>query len=299
MSETFIGRKRVRKSFGKIREVAEMPNLIEVQKSSYDYFLQATEPDGGRDNTGLQSVFTSVFPIADFNESSRLEFVKYDFDAPKYDVDECQQRGLTYAAPLRATLRLIVFDIDEDTQTPSIKDIKEQEVYMGDIPLMTNNGTFIFNGTERVVVSQMHRSPGVFFDHDKGKSHSSGKILYAARIIPYRGSWLDFEFDAKDLVYARIDRKRKIPVSTILFALGYDSEEILNNFYQKYVVEMNKKGWISDFKGSQYKGIKISADLINADTGEVAAEAGTKMTPRYINKLMESGLKKFYMQKKL
>ena len=292
MSETFIGRKRVRKSFGKIREVAEMPNLIEVQKSSYDYFLQATEPQGGRDNTGLQSVFTSVFPITDFNESSRLEFVKYDFDAPKYDVEECQQRGLTYAAPLRATLRLIVFDIDEDTQTPSIKDIKEQEVYMGDIPLMTNNGTFIFNGTERVVVSQMHRSPGVFFDHDKGKSHSSGKILYAARIIPYRGSWLDFEFDAKDLVYARIDRKRKIPVSTILFALGYDSEEILNNFYQKYTVEMNKKGWVSDFKEGQYKGIKIPADLINADTGEVAAEAGTKMTPRYINKLKESGLKK-------
>ena len=297
MSETFIGRKRVRKSFGKIREVAEMPNLIEVQKSSYDYFLQATEPDGGRDNTGLQSVFTSVFPITDFNESSRLEFVKYDFDAPKYDVEECQQRGLTYAAPLRATLRLIVFDIDEDTQTPSVKDIKEQEVYMGDIPLMTNNGTFIFNGTERVVVSQMHRSPGVFFDHDKGKSHSSGKILYAARIIPYRGSWLDFEFDAKDLVYARIDRKRKIPVSTILFALGYDSEEILNNFYHKYVVEMNKKGWVSDFKGGQYKGIKIASDLINADTGEVAAEAGTKMTPRYINKLVESGLKKILYAK--
>ncbi len=292
MSETFIGRKRVRKSFGKIREVAEMPNLIEVQKSSYDYFLQSKEPTGGRDNTGLQSVFTSIFPITDFNESSRLEFVKYDFDSPKYDVDECQQRGMTYAAPLRATLRLIVFDIDEDSQTPSIKDIKEQEVYMGDIPLMTNNGTFIFNGTERVVVSQMHRSPGVFFDHDKGKSHSSGKILYAARIIPYRGSWLDFEFDAKDLVYARIDRKRKIPVSTILFALGYDSEEILSNFYDKYNVEKNKKGWVSEFKDAQFKGVKITSDLINADTGEVAAEAGTKMTPRYINKLRESGLKK-------
>ena len=162
---------------------------------------------------------------------------------------------MTYAAPLRATLRLIVFDNDEDSQTPSIKDIKEQEVYVGDIPLMTNNGTFIFNGTERVVVSQMHRSPGVFFDHDKGKSHSSGKILYAARIIPYRGSWLDFEFDAKDLVYARIDRKRKIPVSTILFALGYDAEEILGYFYKKYTVEMNKKGWVSDFKDAQYKGI--------------------------------------------
>ena len=189
---------------------------------------------GGREPSGLQAVFTSVFPITDFNETSRLEFVRYDFDLPKYDVEECVQRGLTYAAPLRATLRLIVFDVDENTDSKSIKDIKEQEVYMGDIPLMTNNGTFIFNGTERVVVSQMHRSPGVFFDHDKGKSHSSGKILYAARIIPYRGSWLDFEFDAKDLVYARIDRKRKIPVSTILFALGYDAEEILSHFYNVY-----------------------------------------------------------------
>ena len=292
MSETFIGRKRIRKSFGKIREVAEMPNLIEVQKSSYDYFLQNQEPEGGREPSGLQAVFTSVFPITDFNETSRLEFVRYDFDLPKYDVEECVQRGLTYAAPLRATLRLIVFDVDENTDSKSIKDIKEQEVYMGDIPLMTNNGTFIFNGTERVVVSQMHRSPGVFFDHDKGKSHSSGKILYAARIIPYRGSWLDFEFDAKDLVYARIDRKRKIPVSTILYALGYDAEEILSHFYNIHTIEKNKSGWVSEFKEAQYKGVKISSDLINADTGEVAVESGTKITPRLINKLLDGGLKK-------
>ena len=292
MSQTLIGRKRIRKSFGKIREVAEMPNLIEVQKSSYDYFLQAHEPNAGRDNTGLQSVFSSVFPIKDFNETSILEFVKYDFDPPKYDVDECQQRGLTYAAPLRGTLRLIVFDVDEETEAKSIKDIKEQEVYMGDIPLMTDNGTFIFNGTERVVVSQMHRSPGVFFDHDKGKSHSSGKILYAARIIPYRGSWLDFEFDAKDLVYARIDRKRKIPVSTILYALGYDAEEILAHFYDSYLIEKNKSGWVCEFKEEQFKGIKLNADLINAETGEVAIDSGTKVTPRLIKKVKEAGLKK-------
>ena len=191
-TSTLLNRRRIRRSFGKISEVVKMPNLIEVQRHSYDQYLQMYIKPEERSKEGLQEVFLSIFPIKDFSGKSMLEFVSYSLEEPKYDVEECQQRGLTYAAPLRATLRLIVFDIDEDTQTPSIKDIKEQEVYMGDIPLMTNNGTFIFNGTERVVVSQMHRSPGVFFDHDKGKSHSSGKILYAARIIPYRGSWLDF-----------------------------------------------------------------------------------------------------------
>ncbi|MDR1827497.1 MAG: DNA-directed RNA polymerase subunit beta, partial [Methylobacteriaceae bacterium] len=198
MDNTLIGRKRVRKYFGKIKEVTEMPNLIEVQKASYDQFLMIDEPDpekedGGRPDEGLHAVFKSVFPITDFAETAQLEFVKYTFEAPKYDVDECRQRGMTYAAPLKVTLRLIVFDVDPDTQAKSVKDIKEQEVYMGDIPLMTNNGTFVVNGTERVIVSQMHRSPGVFFDHDKGKTHSSGKLLFAARIIPYRGSWLDIE----------------------------------------------------------------------------------------------------------
>ena len=197
-----------------------MPNLIEVQKASYDQFLQIAEPQGGRRDDGLQTVFKSVFPISDFSGASMLEFVKYEFEAPKYDVDECRQRGMTFAAPLKVTLRLIVFDIDPETQAKSVKDIKEQDVYMGDIPLMTSNGTFIVNGTERVIVSQMHRSPGVFFDHDKGKTHSSGKLLFAARIIPYRGSWLDIEFDAKDIVHARIDRRRKIPVTSLLYALG-------------------------------------------------------------------------------
>src|SRR5437660_1543892 len=219
MAQTFTGRKRVRKFFGKIAEVAEMPNLIEVQKASYDQFLQIHEPSGGRPDEGLQTVFKSVFPISDFAGNSMLEFVKYEFELPKYDVDECRQRGMTFAAPLKVTLRLIVFDVDPETQAKSVKDIKEQDVYMGDIPLMTMNGTFIVNGTERVIVSQMHRSPGVFFDHDKGKSHSSGKLLFAARVIPYRGSWLDFEFDAKDIVYVRIDRRRKLPATTLLLAL--------------------------------------------------------------------------------
>ena len=195
MAQTFTGRKRVRKFFGKIQEVAEMPNLIEVQKASYDQFLMVDEPEGGRLDEGLQAVFRSVFPISDFSGTSMLEFVRYEFEPPKYDVDECRQRGMTFAAPLKVTLRLIVFDIDEETGARSVKDIKEQDVYMGDIPLMTMNGTFVVNGTERVIVSQMHRSPGVFFDHDKGKTHSSGKLLFAGRIIPYRGSWLDIEFD--------------------------------------------------------------------------------------------------------
>ena len=177
MAQTFTGRKRVRKFFGKIEEVAEMPNLIEVQKASYDQFLLVKEPHGGRPDEGLQAVFKSVFPIKDFSNTSQLDFVGYEFDPPKYDVDECRQRGMTYAAPLKVKLRLIVFDVDEETGARSVKDIKEQDVYMGDIPLMTNNGTFVVNGTERVIVSQMHRSPGVFFDHDKGKTHSSGNCF--------------------------------------------------------------------------------------------------------------------------
>ena len=231
--QTFTGRKRVRKFFGHIKEVAEMPNLIEVQKASYDQFLMVEEPQGGRLDEGLQAVFRSVFPISDFSGTSMLEFVRYEFEPPKYDVDECRQRGMTYAAPLKVTLRLIVFDIDEETGAKSVKDIKEQDVYMGDIPLMTMNGTFVVNGTERVIVSQMHRSPGVFFDHDKGKTHSSGKLLFAARVIPYRGSWLDIEFDAKDIVFARIDRRRKIPVTSLMYALGLDGETILSTFYKK------------------------------------------------------------------
>jgi DNA-directed RNA polymerase subunit beta len=292
MAQTFTGRKRVRKFFGKIAEVAEMPNLIEVQKASYDQFLQIAEPAGGRRDDGLQAVFKSVFPISDFAGNSMLEFVRYEFEAPKYDVDECRQRGMTYAAPLKVTLRLIVFDVDPETQAKSVKDIKEQDVYMGDIPLMTMNGTFIVNGTERVIVSQMHRSPGVFFDHDKGKTHSSGKLLFAARIIPYRGSWLDIEFDAKDIVHARIDRRRKIPVTSLLQALGMGGEEILNTFYHRIIYKRIKAGgWRLPFDAKRIRGFTAKTNLLNADTGEVVIEAGKKLTVRQARMLAEKGLK--------
>src|SRR5450432_3744172 len=291
MTLSFTGRKKLRKYYGKIVEVAEMPNLIEVQKTSYDQFLQVDKPEGGRKDEGLETVFKSVFPISDFSESSLLEYVDYHFEEPKYDVEECQQRSMTYAAPLKVTLRLIVFDVDPETGAKSVKDIKEQDVYMGDMPFMTSNGTFVVNGTERVIVSQMHRSPGVFFDHDKGKSHSSGKLLFAARIIPYRGSWLDIEFDAKDIVHARIDRRRKIPVTSLLFALGLDGEEILSTFYKKAVYTRVKDGWRVPYDPERMKGIKVVTDLIDADTGEVAIEAGRKLTIRSARQLADKGLK--------
>ncbi len=290
-NHVFNGRKRVRKYFGNITEVAEMPNLIEVQKHSYDQFLMVAEPEGGRGDEGLQAVFKSVFPITDFTGASMLEFVRYDFDLPKYDVEECRQRDMTYAAPLKVTLRLIVFDIDEETGAKSIKDIKEQEVYMGDMPLMTGNGTFIINGTERVIVSQMHRSPGVFFDHDKGKSHSSGKLLFAARVIPYRGSWLDIEFDAKDIVHARIDRRRKIPATSLLLALGLEPQEILSTFYTSTKITRDGDGWKMPFNGESLKGKKAETNLIDADTGKVVLEFGKKLTARTILQLEEKGLK--------
>lgn len=268
-----------------------MPNLIEVQKASYDQFLMVDEPTGGRLDEGLQAVFRSVFPISDFSGTSMLEFVRYEFEQPKYDVDECRQRGMTFAAPLKVTLRLIVFDIDEETGAKSVKDIKEQDVYMGDIPLMTMNGTFIVNGTERVIVSQMHRSPGVFFDHDKGKTHSSGKLLFAARVIPYRGSWLDIEFDAKDIVYARIDRRRKIPVTSLMFALGLDGEAILSTFYKKILYKRTKEGWRVPFDANRFRGYSTINDLIDADTGKVVLEAGKKLTVRGARQMQEKGLK--------
>jgi DNA-directed RNA polymerase subunit beta len=292
MALTFTGRKRVRKDFGRIPSVAAMPNLIEVQRNSYDLFLQTDVAPDDRTDTGLQSVFKSVFPISDFSETATLEFIKYELEAPKYDVEECQQRGMTYAAPLKVTLRLIVFEVDPDTGAKSVLDIKEQDVYMGDMPLMTDHGTFVVNGTERVIVSQMHRSPGVFFDHDKGKTHSSGKYLFAARIIPYRGSWLDFEFDAKDLVHVRIDRRRKLPVTTLLFALGMSADDILAYFYSSISFHWDKKreGWRMPFRPERMRGLKIANDLINAADGKVVAEAGSKMTPRVGRQLQEKGV---------
>ncbi|KPQ13270.1 MAG: DNA-directed RNA polymerase beta subunit RpoB, partial [Rhodobacteraceae bacterium HLUCCO18] len=291
MAQTYAGQKRIRKFYGKIREVLEMPNLIEVQKSSYDLFLNSGDADAPTEGEGIMGVFQSVFPIKDFNETAVLEFVKYELEAPKFDVEECQQRDLTYSAPLKVTLRLIVFDVDEDTGAKSVKDIKEQDVFMGDMPLMTPNGTFIVNGTERVIVSQMHRSPGVFFDHDKGKTHSSGKLLFACRIIPYRGSWLDFEFDAKDLVFARIDRRRKLPVTTLLYALGLDQEGIMDAYYETVGFKLAKKnqGWVTRFFPERMRGTRPAFDLVDAKTGEVIAEAGKKVTPRAVKQLIDEG----------
>ena len=317
---SLTSRKRVRKSFGRISEVAPMPNLIEIQKSSYDHFLQVNVKVEDRDSVGLQEVFKTVFPIKDFAENSMLEFVKYELEEPKFDVEECQQRGLTFAAPLKVTLRLVVWDVDEDTGARSIRDIKEQEVYMGDMPLMTQNGTFVINGTERVIVSQMHRSPGVFFDHDKGKTHSSGKYLFAARVIPYRGSWLDFEFDAKDILYVRIDRRRKLPASTLLMALlgaesedyiekchasgedlertkvnGMSADEILGFFYGTVDYSRDGEGWSTPFVSDGHQGQKLTRDLVDSKTRKVVANTGEKMTKRAARKLVDGGLKDVYL----
>ncbi len=291
MGLSFTGKKRIRKSFGRISEAVEMPNLIEVQKHSYEQFLMKDTAIADRPDEGLQAVFKSVFPIKDFSERSVLEFVSYEFEPPKFDVEECVQRDMTYAAPLKVKMRLIVFDVDEETGARSVKDIKEQDVYMGDIPLMTHKGTFIVNGTERVIVSQMHRSPGVFFDHDRGKTHASGKFLFAARIIPYRGSWLDLEFDAKDILHVRIDRRRKLPATTLLYALGLDKEEILSTFYDSVAYTKTKKGWTLPFEKERWRGVKPVRDLIDAKSGEVVAPAGKKLSARAANKLADDGLK--------
>ena len=294
MSLTFTGKKRIRKSFGRIPEVVRMPNLIEVQKSSYNQFLQKSIPHEDRgDDEGMNGVFHSVFPVRDFSDRAVLEYVSFVFEPPKFDEEECQQRDITYAAPLKVKMRLVVFDVDDDTGARSVKDIKEQDVYMGDIPLMTEKGTFIVNGTERVIVSQMHRSPGVFFSHDKGKGHSSGKFLFSARIIPYRGSWLDFEFDAKDILYARIDRRRKLPATSILYALGMSKEDILAQYYEQVAYKRDKKadGWTRPFKTDDYRGSKLLRDLVDAKTGEVVAPAGRKLTKRGAKKLADDGVK--------
>ncbi|HCD49344.1 MAG TPA: DNA-directed RNA polymerase subunit beta [Alphaproteobacteria bacterium] len=308
-------RKRVRHSFGSINEVVPMPNLIEVQRNSYDLFLQRDVAPHERGDYGLQEVFKSVFPMQDFAGKAELEFVSYELEEPKYDVEECQQRGMTYASPLKVILRLVVWEEDEITGTRTVRDIKEQDVYMGDMPLMTRNGTFIINGTERVIVSQMHRSPGVFFDHDRGKTHASGKLLFAARVIPYRGSWLDFEFDAKDILNVRIDRKRKLPATTFLMALideaseqyiaqcaadgiepertrisGLSRETILNKFYDSITFSRHKKGWETAFDATRLRGHRLNHDLVNASNGKVEVASGEKLTPRSLRKLAESGI---------
>ncbi|MDD3669150.1 MAG: DNA-directed RNA polymerase subunit beta [Alphaproteobacteria bacterium] len=318
MMKSEVNRRRVRKNFGKIDSVLEMPNLIEIQTNSYNDFLQVGVPASRRQDVGLQAVYKSVFPIHDFAGRGDLEFVSYTLDAPKFDVDECLKRGLTYASPVRATLRLVVWDLDAATGARSMRDIKEQDVYMGDLPLMTRQGTFIINGTERVVVSQMHRSPGVFFDHDNGEEHSSGKFLFAARVIPYRGSWIDFEFDAKDLIHVRIDRRRKLPVSTLLYALdnaetaqaradatqkgktldaaraaGMSKEEILAYFYQTITYAKDGKHWKTAFNPDLMRGVKLAFDLVDAETGKVAMEKGQKLVAAKAAQLKKNGLKEY------
>ena len=280
--------KRIRKIFGDIHEVVKMPNLIEVQRESYEQFLRS-DPSIGY-VSGLEKTLRSVFPIRDFAGTSELDFVHYELEDPKYDTTECRQRGITYAAPMKVTLRLIVFEVDAETETRSVLDIKEQDVYMGDMPLMTENGTFVINGTERVIVSQMHRSPGVLFDHDRGKTHSSGKYLFAARVIPYRGSWLDFEFDAKDIVNVRIDRKRKLPVTALLHALGLDDEAILNHFYQTVLWKRGQGGWVLPYVPEQWRGQKPTFDIVDAKSGEIIFANGTKISPRAANKAEKDGL---------
>ena len=291
-SSPYTGLRRLRKFFGSIEEISKMPNLIEVQRDSYFKFVQMYKSGDGKENeAGLESVFKSIFPITNHTETATLEYISYTVEKPKFEVEECRQRGMTYSLPLKVTLRLIVFDVDEDTKSRTVKDIKEQEVYMGELPLMTNTGTFIVNGSERVIVSQMHRSPGVFFDHDKGKSHSSGKFLFSGRVIPYRGSWLDIEFDAKDIVYARIDRKRKFPVTTLLMALGLDAEQILSTFYDTVSYIKSRNQWRVKFDSNRFVGTTVTDDIVDAKTKKVVLEAGKRFTRRHANQFEEQGIK--------
>ncbi|GAB4264263.1 MAG: DNA-directed RNA polymerase subunit beta [Deferrisomatales bacterium] len=291
MAYSVADNRRLRRKFNKIETVVEIPNLIEVQKASYERFLQADVPPEQRENVGLQKVFTSVFPIKDFGDTASLEFVKYELGNPKYDVDECVQRGMTYARPIKITVRLVVWDVDEEAGTRSIRDVKEQEVYFGEIPVMTANGTFIVNGTERVIVNQLHRSPGVFFSHDEGKKHSSGKFLYSARVIPYRGSWLDFEFNHKDLVFVRIDRRRKLPATVLIKALGYTQREILDLFYDKLTVRVDWEAERAEkeIRLELLKDSRAVEDIIHPDSGAVLVKKQRKVNQRALKRLQDSG----------
>jgi len=277
---------RIRRSFGKIKKIIEIPNLIEIQKRSYDDFLQVGVSTEDRADVGLQAVFKSVFPIKDFNETASLEFVSYELGTPKYDVEECHQRGMTYAAPLKVKIQLVIWDVENGRR--SIKNVKEQEVYFGEIPLMTGNGTFMVNGTERVIVSQLHRSPGVFFEHDKGRTHSTGKLLYSARIIPYRGSWIDFEFDPRDVLYVRIDRRRKFPATVLLRALGMTTEDLLNYYYRKDVIVLDSKQYTKQFVADHLLGSRVSRDVKDPKSGEVIAREGRKFNKAIVRAMEQA-----------
>ncbi|MDR1233988.1 MAG: DNA-directed RNA polymerase subunit beta [Holosporales bacterium] len=315
MIRSYTGRKRFRKSFGRIKEKTPLPNLIELQRGSYNNFLQYYVPSDKMENTGLCGIFNSFFPVKDTAGKSQLEFCGYSFERPKYTEMECRHRGGTFSSALKGKFRLVIWDIDLDTGSRTVRDIKEQDVYLGEIPLMTNSGTFIFNGIERVVVSQMHRSPGVFIDHDHGKTHSSGKYLFAARVIPYRGSWIDFEFDHRDVLYVRIDRRKKVLASTFFMCLksseteeyrknlgkgetmsenyvtGMSKEEILTAFYDIAEYKKVKEGWTTVFKPDYFRGSRLGFDLVDAKTKEVVVKANDKLTPRILDQMEKSGLK--------
>ncbi|MEN8729790.1 MAG: DNA-directed RNA polymerase subunit beta, partial [Desulfuromonadales bacterium] len=286
MAYSIANNQLLRKHFQEIKRIIDIPNLIDIQKNSYQRFLQADLPATARQNIGVEGVFRSVFPIRDFSETCSLEYVDYSLGTPKYDVEECHQRGMTFAAPMKVKVRLVSWDVDKESGVQSIRDIKEQEVYFGEIPLMTENGTFIINGTERVIVSQLHRSPGVFFDHDKGKTHSSGKVLYSARVIPYRGSWLDFDFDHKDILFVRIDRRRKLPATVLLKALGYSAEELLNYFYNTDEIFVADGVYRKKVNTKLLLGQRATVEVVDAD-GEVLVKANRKFTKAAIRKIEE------------
>src|SRR6188474_2579053 len=286
MSYSLTERKRIRKSFAKRATVQKVPFLIATQLESYAAFLQAQSAPESRKNEGLQAAFSSIFPISSHSGSARLEFVSYQLGEPPFDVKECQQRGLTYASPLRAKVRLVI--MDKEAPRPAPKEVKEQEVYMGEIPLMTNTGSFVINGTERVIVSQLHRSPGVFFEHDRGKTHSSGKLLFSARIIPYRGSWLDFEYDPKDYLYFRVDRRRKMPVTILLKALGYTPEKILGEFFAFDTFQIGKDGLEFELVPERMRGEIARFDITDKD-GKVIVEKDKRITARHVRTIETSG----------
>ena len=289
MAYTFTEKKRIRKDFGKRPSVLTVPNLLATQVNSYQDFLQMVVPADERSAMGLHAAFDSVFPIKSHTGMAELQYVSYRLGTPAFDVKECQLRGVTYAAPLRVKMRLVIYDKDAPAKSKVVKDIKEQEVYMGEIPLMTEKGNFVINGTERVIVSQLHRSPGVFFDSDKGKTHSSGKILYNARVIPYRGSWLDFEFDPKDAVFVRIDRRRKLPASILLRALEYSNQEILEIFFENDVFTRKGDGFELALQPQRLRGQSVPFDIIGSD-GEVLVEAERQITGRHIRQMEKASM---------
>ncbi|MEZ4755049.1 MAG: DNA-directed RNA polymerase subunit beta, partial [Bdellovibrionota bacterium] len=280
---------RLRNSFATQNEVAEIPNLIAIQKRSYDLFLQKDVDPDQREEIGLQKVFKSVFPVSDYNGTATLEFVNYNLGEPKYDVEECRDRGMTWAAPLRVTIQLVLWDVDPETGAKNLSALKEDVVYFGEIPLMTDKGTFMINGTERVIVSQLHRSPGVFFGHDEGKSHVSGKLLFNARVIPYRGSWIDLEFDVKDILHVRIDRRRKLSATILLRALGMSSDDILNEYYRTDTLHFGKRGCVTiDFNPLHLEGTKSYKDVKAG--GKTLCKANGKFNRAVLRRMRDAGV---------